>query len=395
MRIKRRKTLSIFYIIFSIFFSTKINSQISKIPVYISGREGHDTYRIPAIIKAPNRHLLAFAEGRAANGGDFGDINIVLKRSINQGKNWSKLKIIVNNDSLQVGNPAPVVDYNDPKFPNGRIFLFYNTGNNHENEVRKGNGMREVWYKTSVDNGLNWSAAVNITGQVHRPNQPLFNRQYTFKDDWRSYANTPGHALQIQNGKYKGRIFVPANHSAGSPKADFTDYVSHGFYTDDHGKTFKLSPNLEIDGSNEATATEISSNRLMLNARNQKGNIKARIVAISADGGASWEKTYFDKNLPDPVCEGSILTIGKRNGKNVLAFSNAADSLNRDNLTLRISVDDGKTWKISKLIEQNKSKKDIDFTAYSDLVKINSNTVGILYERNDYKEIVYTAVKWE
>jgi acetyl-CoA synthetase len=60
--------------------------------------------------------------------------------------------------------------------------LFYNTGNNHEGEVRKGNGLREVWYKTSIDNGKTWSAATNISTSVHRPKQPKLNAAYNCLD---------------------------------------------------------------------------------------------------------------------------------------------------------------------------------------------------------------------
>jgi sialidase-1 len=126
-----------------------------KIPVFISGEEGHKSYRIPAIISLPAGNLLAFCEGRVKGSGDFGDINIVLKKSNDRGKTWSALQTIVDADSLQAGNPAPVVDLTDPQYPKGRIFLFYNTGNNHEGEVRKGKGLREVWYKTSIDGGQN------------------------------------------------------------------------------------------------------------------------------------------------------------------------------------------------------------------------------------------------
>ena len=85
--------------------------------------------------------------------------------------------------SLQAGNPAPVVDRSDPAYPKGRLFLFYNTGNNHESEIRNGKGVREVWYKTSLDNGFTWSAGVNITTQTHRPMQPTANPLYNFKED--------------------------------------------------------------------------------------------------------------------------------------------------------------------------------------------------------------------
>lgn len=365
-----------------------------KIPVFISGTEGHKSYRIPAIIQLPNKDILAFCEGRVNGSGDFGDINIVMKKSSDLGKSWSVLNTIVDADSLQAGNPAPVVDLTDPAFPQGRIFLFYNTGNNHEGEVRKGKGLREVWYKTSTDGGNTWSNAMNITTQVHRPKQPQVNAAYNFSEDWRSYANTPGHATQFTSGSYKGRIYVAANHSAGSPKARFEDYMAHGFYTDDHGKTFQLSQDLSLPGSNEATAAPLSGNKLMMNARNQKGDVKARIVALSEDGGQTWSSISIDKNLPDPVCEGSLLELGMKKGKQMLAFCNAADTERRNNLTLRISMDEGITWKENILIDKSPDNKK-DYTAYSDIVKMNKKNIGVLYERNGYAEIVFTCINWK
>lgn len=366
----------------------------SPTPVFVSGTNGHQSYRIPAIIGLPGGDLLAFCEGRVDHAGDFGDINLVMKRSRDNGKTWSSMQTIVDNDTLQAGNPAPVVDLTDPRYPQGRIFLFYNTGNNHEGEVRKGNGLREVWYISSTDDGATWSEPVNITMQVHRPNQPQVNPAYKFQEDWRSYANTPGHAMQFSDGKFKGRIFVPANHTAGVPQPQFRDYAAHGYYTDDHGETFHLGESVNIPGSNESTATELSDGKLMMNIRNQRGDIRQRIVAISSTGGATWDTAYFDPDLPDPVCEGSILTIGKSKGKNVLAFTNAALTDRRDNLTLRISFDDGKTWKTTIPIDKSSDNAE-SHTAYSDLVKLDSHTVGILYERNNYREIVFVSKRWK
>jgi len=385
------KFLSLFFSLI-IYFSAF--SQITeRVQVFVSDTEGHKSYRIPAIIRAPGGELIAFCEGRVHDAGDFGDINIMMKRSADHGATWSALQTVVDYESLQAGNPAPVVDLTDPAFPQGRIFLFYNTGNNHENEVRKGNGLREVWYKTSSDGGLTWSEPAYITTQTHRPDQPQFNPAYNFQDDWRSYANTPGHAIQFNSGKYKGRIFVAANHSAGNPQPQFTDYQAHGFYTDDHGKTFQLSESISVPGSNEAMAVVLSNERLMMNMRNQRGDVRARLVAISSNGGASWDTTWFDKNLPDPVCQGSILTIGKR--KNILAFCNPADTLHRNNLTLRISFDDGKTWRKNLEIDKSPPGKEMSYSAYSDLIEVDKKTIGILYERNDYKEIVFIKRKWK
>jgi sialidase-1 len=385
--------MSVRLLLFLLVFATTVYAQSERIPVFKSGSEGHKSYRIPAIICLANGDLLAFCEGRVNDAGDFGDINIVMKRSTDHGNTWSLLQTIVDYESLQAGNPAPVVDVTDPDYPQGRIFLFYNTGNNHENEVRKGAGLREVWYKNSTDGGHTWSEPVNITEQTHRPKQPQVNPAYNFSEDWRSYANTPGHAMQFTEGKYKGRIFVAANHSEGNPREKFTDYYAHGFYSDDHGKTFRLSEKIDTPGSNESMAVQLSNNRLMMNIRNQRGDIRARLIAISGDGGQHWDTSYFDSNLPDPVCQGSILAIGKRS--NVLAFCNPADTIHRDNLTLRISFDKGKTWKKSWVIDKSNSGKEISHAAYSDLVQINKKTIGILYERDNYQEIVFVKQVWK
>jgi sialidase-1 len=379
-----------------LFLSNLLFSQDKKVPVFVSGTDGYKSYRIPAIIKSPNNDLLAFCEGRVHSSSDFGNIDIVMKRSSDNGNTWSPIFIVANYDSLQAGNPAPVVDLTDPAFPKGKIYLFYNTGNNFESEVRKGLGVREVWYITSIDNGLTWSKGVNITTQTHRPNQIKYNPSYHFNEDWRSYANTPGHALQITSGLYKGRIYIPANHSVGEPQNHFNDYVAHGYYTDDHGLSFKLSESVNIPGSNESTAAELSNNGLLMNARNQNGEIKSRLIAISHNGGANWDTTYFDTQLPDPVCEGSILNIGVKDKKQVLAFVNAADTKNRNNLTLRISFDEGKTWAKNILVDASKEEKEMaNNSAYSDIVLLKKSNIGILYEKDNYTTIVFTVVNWE
>lgn len=353
--------------------------------VFVSGTEGYKSFRIPAIIKAKNGDLLAFCEGRVNNAGDFGNIKIVLKRSNDDGKTWSALQIVASNDTLQAGSPAPVVDLTDTRFPEGRIFLFYNTGNGHEMELRKGKSHRDVFYKTSTDNGKTWSEATDITLQVNRIYQPQINPLWNFKEDWRTYANTPGHALQFHEGKYKGRIYVAANHSSGDPKSELKDYQAHGYYTDDHGATFHLSETVPFEGSNESTAAQLSSNFLMMNSRNQTG--KYRIVSLSKNGGETWDTTFVDHNLPDPICEGSLLNIGTKKGKAILAFCNNIDKNRRDSLSLRISFDEGRTWKKKMLIESKN-------TGYSDIVKVSRKKIGVLYEAADYQKINWVIMEY-
>jgi sialidase-1 len=385
-----RQRVIVFFVAFVLCFQAV--AQSLSIPVFTSGSQGYKSFRIPAIVKTPAETLVAFAEGRVNSADDFGNIDLVVKRSLDQGATWSSMNVVVDCKNLQAGNPAPVVDLTDPRFPKGRIFLFYNTGNNSENEVRKGNGCREVWYKTSIDEGVTWSEPTNITLQVHHPKQPKFNPAYNCQEDWRSYANTPGHAMQFERSRYKARIYVAANHSQGDISSSNTDYFSHGFYTDDHGATFKLAQSVPLAGSNESTAAELSNGSLLLNCRNQKGDVQNRIIALSHDGGEKWDKAYFDSNLPDPICQGAILTVGFVKGKATLAFVNNADRKDRNNLTLRLSADEGATWPESYLIDKNPVPNDADYTAYADLVKLDKRKIGVLYEKADYSLIVFKSV---
>src|SRR5260370_26634611 len=60
--------------------------QLTQTEVFRSGEGGYHTYRIPALITSRKGTLLAFCEGRRQSRGDSGDIDLLLKRSFDQGK---------------------------------------------------------------------------------------------------------------------------------------------------------------------------------------------------------------------------------------------------------------------------------------------------------------------
>jgi sialidase-1 len=350
--------------------------------VFKNGEDGYRCYRIPAIVRAPSGELLAFAEGRVTDCGDFGDVEIVQRTSTDNGQTWGPVRRAADYGAAQVGNPAPVFDLTDSRYPGGRLLLVYNTGTASEADVRAGKAIREVWYIASTDHGATWSAPVNITAQVSRPNKPSVNPQYAFAEDWRSYANTPGHALQLTLGPHRGRLFVAANHSAGPPQPQAHDYQAHGFYSDDHGTTWHLSPTIAYPGGNESTAAETSTGGVLMNIRNQSGDAKNRLLAASPDAGQTWQPTRVAQDLPDPVCQGSMVNYQAANGQKLLLFSNANSQTKREKMTVRASLDDGQTWPVNKEIYPGSA-------AYSDLVVQRDGRIGVLYEKDDYSKIVY------
>ncbi len=59
-------------------------------PLFVSGRDGYDTYRIPALAVTGQGTILAFCEGRKSSRSDTGNIDLLMKRSTDRGQTWSE-----------------------------------------------------------------------------------------------------------------------------------------------------------------------------------------------------------------------------------------------------------------------------------------------------------------
>ena len=95
-------------------------------PIFVRGAYGYHTFRIPAVTVSKEGTILAFCEGRRTGGGDHGDLDIVLRRSIDNGKTWTNPIIVYGEaGNITIGNPCPVVDQNA-----GTIWLPFCRDNN-------------------------------------------------------------------------------------------------------------------------------------------------------------------------------------------------------------------------------------------------------------------------
>ena len=351
----------------------EVNSLTVKPPEYLfeSGKDGYKTFRIPAIVTSTKGTILAFAEGRKNGASDTGDIDLVLKRSEDNGKTWSALSVVWNDNENVCGNPAPVVDQST-----GTIYLLstWNLGSDHESDIIKqtSKDTRRVFVLSSVDEGQTWSAPKEITQSVKLPN-------------WTWYATGPCHGIQSVKGLTAGRLIIPCDHI----EAVTNKYFSHSIYSDDHGKSWMLGGSTPQDQVNECTIAELSDGKLMLNMRNYDRSQKARKISLSNDGGITWGNIYSDKTLPEPICQGSLLQVySNGKGKSRLLFLNPADESKRQNLTLRLSFDEGSTWTKTKVLYAGPS-------AYSDLTWLPNRNIGCFYEAgpaNPYQGIIYQEV---
>ena len=311
-------------------------------------------YRIPALTTAPNGDLIAAIDERVQSCGDIKinkDINIVIRRSSDNGQTWAPIEKVIDYPFGQsASDPSFIVD-NTAKI----IFMFFNY---IDSDMEK-----DVFYfkvTKSTDNGKTWSEPVDITSQIT-------------KSDWQSDFKfiTSGNGIQTRNGKLLHTI-------VNLQKGLFV------FGSDNHGDDWYLLDK-SISPADESKIVELNNNILMINSRvNGAGN---RYVHTSADNGISWNTTP-EPALPDPGCNASIIRYSSTedgDDKDRLIFSNANNSDARNNMTIRISYDEGKTWSAGKSIYVGSS-------AYSSLTILKNGDIGLFFERNNYKDNVFVAL---
>jgi sialidase-1 len=336
--------------------------EMTQLDVFRSGEGGYHTYRIPALITTRKGTLLAFCEGRRNAGSDSGDIDLLLKRSFDQGKTWTKMQVVADFGGDTIGNPAPVVEQ---KTGTILLLLTRNPGNVVEKQIIDSSveAARTVWIARSADDGATWTPPEEITASVKRP-------------DWTWYATGPGNGIQLRSG----RLLIPCDHIQKGSK----ERHSHVIYSDNRGKSWNAG-GIADDKTNESAVAELRDGSLLLNMRSYHGRNR-REIAHSGDGGLTWSKSEPDLALIEPVCQASLICavrVGKKSDGRLL-FSNPADT-RRVRMTVRLSPDDGKTWPVAKVLHPGPA-------AYSSLAVLRDGTVGILYERGDksaYERITF------
>jgi sialidase-1 len=338
--------------------------------VYVSGQEASHTYRIPSVVATPKGALLAFAEARRTGAADSGDIDLVVRRSADGGASWSSIQVIGDNGPNTFGNPCAVVDART-----GTIWLFsiQNRGTDREADIVAGTsaGRPTVWVLRSADDGLTWSAPLEITASVKRP-------------DWTWYATGPGVGIQTASG----RLVIPANHAEAGTRV----HRSHVFFSDDGGKSWTLGASAD-PGTNESQVVELAGGGLMLNMRNHPPlAANYRMVATSADGGRTLSPAVPDRALVEPPAQASLLrfTTAQAQDRDRLLFSNPA-STRRERLTVRVSYDEGRTWPAGRVVHEGPA-------AYSSLVALPDSSIGVLFERGDrtpYERITFARFPLE
>ena len=350
---------------------------IEKADLFTAGQDGYALYRIPGIVTTKRGTILAYCEARRSDRGDWGAIDILLRRSTDGGRSWSAQTNIAHVPGPKAKNPVALaqklatpgeVTYNNPvAIPdaNGAVYFLFCLE------------YARCFYLRSDDDGASWSKPVEITAAFDR-----FRPEY----DWKVLATGPGHGIQLRTG----RLVVPVWLSLGTGGHAHRPSVTSVIYSDDLGRTWSrgdiAGPNEgEWNIPNETCAVQLADGRVLLNMRSES-KANRRLLTTSRDGATGWSKPQFHDQLLEPICMASMVRLSEAPARNRLLFSNP-DNLaradgkeapgkgrDRKNVSVKLSYDESVTWPVSKSVEPG-------FSGYSDLAVANDGTILLFYER--------------
>lgn len=327
--------------------------------IYRPGDYESTNWRIPAICTLPDGTLLIVNDKRKHNEGDLPeDIDIVSRRSTDNGRTWSEpVNIAVGTGYKHgFGDPALVVA------ENGDVICVFVGGNglwasSAADPIRS-------YVCRSTDGGITWSEPQEITEQIwgiHTVNSSTRRYKASFFGS--------GNGLRLMRGEHKGRILFAA---AMRPTGDA--YVLNNFvvYSDDNGATWNVSE-CAFTGGDEAKLMELVDGRVLISVR-RSGE---RGFNISNDGGVTWGTQGTWPEMTTNACNGDMLrfsAVDQGGEKNILLHS-IPNSMNRENVSLFVSFDEGVSW-------QNPVTLFAGPSVYSSLTLLKDGTIGAYVEKN-------------
>ena len=332
---------------------------LARTLVFAPGDYNSMYYRIPGIITAKDGSLVAVTDARKYNQGDLpGDIDVTVRRSTDGGKTWSEPVIIAKGQGQNRGyGDAALVQTTEE---GGLLCIF--AGANGLGASTPSDPIR-TYYSKSTDNGKTWSTPVDITDQIYGA-----GCSDTERASWQASFCASGRGLLTSKGRI---MFVAAiRHYSYN-----NTLYNHVVYSDDNGATWHVS-DVAMEGGDESKVVELNDGTILMSIRRQGGG--ARFFNTSKDNGETWGNHSEWPELLEPGCNGDIVRYTSTldgYDKDRILHTLPNDLSSRQNVTMFLSYDEGKTWPFKKTVCKTGS-------AYSSATILNDGTIGVYLEEN-------------
>src|SRR5690625_2300768 len=409
--------------------------------IFYPGLYDSNAYRIPALYHTMDKTLIAGIDKRINHAGDSpANIDIMVRRSFDQGENWDEDGTMINNYpgnasnidqlllqdketkrmySLVVGFPEgggfPTAEKGTGfTMIDGNYYMVLSDENEEEYTIRE-NGivydnnnvetdytvdeLRNLYlHDEKVSNILleNSSLQVDITSFLELWHSDDDGESWDgpvdlnpgLKEDWMAFLGVgPGNGIQLTDGDKAGRLVFPVYFTNEN-----RSQASAVIYSDDNGKTWTRgeSPNHGriVNGNTldektftgneitESQAVEMPDGQLKLFMRNLSGFAQ---IATSFDGGETWDsEVVTERDLKAPYSQMTAVRYdGQIDDHEAVIFASAGESDARVNGTVRAGL-----IKEDGVYSNGRTKYKFDWK-YSQLVKEGAYGYSNLTNLND------------
>lgn len=367
-----------------------------KLRIGVAVRKHNDdnvhTYRIPGLVTTNKSTLLAVYDIRRDGSRDLqGDMDIGISRSVDQGESWEPMTIALDMGEWG-GLPQKFNGVSDASLlvdkEQGDIFVaglwMHGVINKEGKWVENLNKDSIAWNHQWLDKGSQSGFGVKETSQFliakssddgKTWEEPVNLTKMCKKEEWWLWAPAPGNGITLDDGT----LVLPTQgrDKNGLPFSNIT-------YSKDGGKTWITSTPAHSN-TTECAVVQLEDGSLMLNMRDNRNRVEkseknGRAIAITHDMGKTWtEHSASHGALQESVCMASLYKHDywvDDTKKSILFFSNPNTKEGRYKMTIKASLDNGKTWpeKYWLLLDEGYGR------GYSSITGIDDNTIGILYE---------------